>query len=273
MENSISEILLEIPEQDAEESIIRHWCKQLDEYYENNPRHCYAEITDFILSQDGGMEYAYKIKRNLLGFVENGHIESKSQIIKLLDHISLETVRHKYLCDMVNNNARQVFLELNNENRVTLEVQYNSLNDKYDKLYKDMEDTKEDSKGIYSQFVAVLGIFSAIIIVFFGGASVFSEIFKNLKELRWYEIGIGVSFTGIVLFDIIFMFLYILSKLINRSISAMPRDEKGNESKDISNKNIITRVWKRYPYVICGNVLLLCIIIVCVIGSYIFKQM
>lgn len=269
MDNSISKILLEIPEQDADEVIIRRWCVQLHEYYEENQRHCYAEITDFILSQDGGMEYAYKIKKNLLNFVDNGHIEHQSQIVKLLDHISLEIVRHKYLSDMINNNTRQMFLELNNENKVTLETQYDSLNSKYSQLHEDIAEAKEESKGIYSQFVAVLGIFSAIIIVFFGGASVFSQIFNNLKELQWYEIGIGVSFTGLVLFNIIFMFLYILAKLINRNISSLPRDEKGNEKEDISNEKICIRVWRRYPYVICGDVLLMFIIIVCVIGNYV----
>lgn len=62
MGSSISELLddlQKIPEGDQEK--LKAWCDSLCKFYELNVRHSYADITEYIISHDGGVEYTEKI--------------------------------------------------------------------------------------------------------------------------------------------------------------------------------------------------------------------
>ena len=123
-----------------------------------------------------------------------------------------------------------------------------------DKVEKDAKKIKKKVKSAYSQFVSILGIFAAVIIVFFGGASVFSSVLTNIHEAEWYQIGFGVAFVGLAMFDIVFMFLYILSKLLDTPISTKENSEK---------KYYIWRCFDKYPYLFWFNAICLMIMAIC----------
>ncbi len=123
-----------------------------------------------------------------------------------------------------------------------------------DKMQNDIGKTRKKVKGIYSQFVSILGIFTAIVIVFFGGASIFSDVLTNIHEAEWYQIGFSVALVGLVLFDIIFMFLYILSKFLE-----VPIHTKGTAKS----RFFLFRWIEKYPYVFLFHLFCIVVMIVC----------
>ena len=179
---------------------------------------------------------------------------------ELYDHIMLEIVRitdHKKNLDRINEIIDQFKQESTDSFKkqdislIQTVAEFENRFREADKLSKKL---KKKVNNVYSQFVSILGIFTAIVIVFFGGVSVFSDVLTNIHQAEWYQIGFGISFVGIVMFDIIFMFLYILSKLVGMPIS----------TKEESDKKIAVFRWiDKYPYLFWFNFLCFIIMFIC----------
>ena len=127
-------------------------------------------------------------------------------------------------------------------------------NDGIDEISKSAKKLKKKVNNVYSQFVSILGIFTAIVIVFFGGISVFSDVLTNIHLAKWYQIGFGLSFVGIIMFDIIFMFLYILSRIVDTPISTKEESDK---------KFALFRWIDKYPYLFWFNFLCFAVMLIC----------
>ncbi len=248
-----------------------------------------AKYTDMALclveAYESGYEYSYynvsaeiyahwdMNEQQLINLTSN--IESLKQIMhknegmykkaikgvdELYDHIMLEIVRitdHKKNLDRINEIIDQFKQESTDSFKkqdislIQTVAEFENRFREADKLSKKL---KKKVNNVYSQFVSILGIFTAIVIVFFGGVSVFSDVLTNIHQAEWYQIGFGISFVGIVMFDIIFMFLYILSKLVRMPIS----------TKEESDKKIAVFRWiDKYPYLFWFNFLCFIIMFIC----------
>lgn len=112
--------------------------------------------------------------------MERDEDQIKEPIAKLFDHVSLDIARIKYT------NAIDRRLELTGD---TLLTQISDVNKKieeakntYDGIKDDVEDTSKKINNAYSEFVSILGIFSAIVLVFFGGTSIIGNVIGSMKE-------------------------------------------------------------------------------------------
>ncbi len=105
----------------------------------------------------------------------------------------------------------------------------------------------EDS---YSQFVSILGIFSAVVLVFFGGMTAFGELFANMHSIGRFKLIFTAAFVGLIIFNMVFMFLYVLAKLLNREIAASTTAEAAGK---YALTRWIKRIWGRYPYLLLFN--------------------
>ena len=105
----------------------------------------------------------------------------------------------------------------------------------------------EDS---YSQFVSILGIFSAVVLVFFGGMTAFGELFANMHSIGRFKLIFTAAFVGLIIFNMVFMFLYVLAKLLNREIAASTTAEAVGK---YALTRWIKRIWGRYPYLLLFN--------------------
>lgn len=214
------------------------------------------------------------------------HMDQKTRegMNKFYDHIMLEVVRmkeHQKKIDSINElvrkfseasksdyNKQQISLSQTvadfenryietNEGIKSIEKRVESAQRNMNEMQNKVKKTQKKVKSVYSQFVSILGIFSAIVIVFFGGATVFSSVLTNIYRTKWYQVGFGVAFVGLVLFNVIFMFLYILSKMLEIDIGV---------KIELKNEHIITKWFLRYPYVFIFN--LFCILIMFICGRY-----
>lgn len=116
MENSISDLLEQLQQisEDNQEGL-SDWCDELCLFYENHQRHSYSEITKYITSLDGGLEYMEKV----IPILEQAKVSMYLQkpdivrnIEKLIDHIQLEIVRMQYINKFLNEAVLQNYLEL-----------------------------------------------------------------------------------------------------------------------------------------------------------------
>lgn len=193
---------------------------------------------------------------------------------KFFDHVMLEIVRltdHQKNINNINNIIDKFREDSNSSFKkqdlsilqtvANFENKFGEANKIIEEQKTEMEDIaksakklKKKVKTVYSQFVSILGIFSAIVIVFFGGTTVFSSVLTNIHEAKWNQIGFGISFVGLILFNIIFMFLYILSKYLDVTIS----------TKEFSSKKYTIFKWiDKYPYVFWFNFFCLLIMFLC----------
>lgn len=186
---------------------------------------------------------------------------------KFYDHVMLEITRindHKSNMDNLNGLIEEFNCNTKNminDSRKTTRQFISRNTSRLDKIItgktKNLLDEIEKLKdNIFSQLIAILGIFSAIIIVFFGGASIFTKVLEKLGEIEWRDAAPILSVTGFAMFNIIFMFLFIISRMIEKDIGA--RVDKNSKW----NKKSFCRWIRRYPYMFFFNAMMFIIFII-----------
>lgn len=129
-------------------------------------------------------------------------------IEKLYDHIALEEER-------LINNAKVMKI---NKSDIEMEVIR-----RFDSIRQNFQDrVDETSNALNANIMTVVGLFSAIIFVFFGGITALSSfvdgVFKigTNEELRYPLLMLLVI--GFIMFNTIFLLLYTISKIVNKNI-------------------------------------------------------
>lgn len=249
-------------------------CDVVKDYYVNNKRHKYSEVSAYLMETDD-IEYLLENLRkiqNRLG--EHQEDESTSiKVFKLIDHITLELNRTKYnsksFTDMqvasmnvVLGDATKKISKAADELR---QEQAQKINLEIEEFRNETEDLKGKVNDSYSQFVSILGIFSAVVLVFFGGVTAFSSIFSNMQNIGRFKLVFITALVGVIIFNLVFMFLYVLAKLLGREIIA-------STASDVAGKfafvKWIKRIWRRYPYMLMFNLAMFMMMIVSFIAWY-----
>ncbi|WP_028042020.1 hypothetical protein [Candidatus Stoquefichus massiliensis] len=172
---------------------------------------------------------------------------------KLLDHTNLEIARINYITSI---DAR---MDMTGQE---LRQKYDDLNETASNIKPKVEKLVEQTEHSYSEFVSILGIFSAVVLVYFGGTSILGNVLSTIsKTFLLKSIAISIV-VGWIVFNIIFMFLYFLSKLLGRSIATI--------TEDIYCSNVIERLKIKYPIIYYFNICFLILIVVDVISWIVY---
>lgn len=227
-----------------------------------NFRHFYNEIfstiTEIHNQEPAAIDVLGENMRVLYTYcMERDDNQIKEPIAKLFDHVSLDIARIKYT------NAIDRRLKLTGD---TLLTQISDANKKieeakntYEGIKDDVEDTSKKINNAYSEFVSILGIFSAIVLVFFGGTSIMGNVIGSMKETNIFITLIVTCFAGTIIFDILFMFIYFLAKLIDRDIAA--------STGELWWQSIGIRMKSRYPIIFYANIISIIIIYIASIAG------
>lgn len=105
-----------------------------------------------------------------------------------------------------------------------------------EKMHLDLDELKEKMQKIQKEYVAILGIFAAIITAFFSGIGFSSSVLENMHQISIYRLTFTILLLGCVLFNI----LSILMNFIN---------------------NIVELKYHKSKNTICGNITF-CILLV-----------
>lgn len=186
----------------------------LREYFKNdtNRRIRYSTVSDFIFkcNQDEKVYMLNNIE-TLYKFISEMHQKKsddetrriKKIVFKLWDHISLATSQFSALKD------KKADLDANfNENFNKERVE---LINKID----------ESSKLVTSQLISMVAIFTAMAFLVFGGLNSLSDILSaSIQGVPVLNISIVCLLWGLCVYNMIYLFMYLVSKIINKNIAS-----------------------------------------------------
>lgn len=233
---------------------IRKVAITLQELYSNNFRHYYSGFFTVILDiskEDNkySLDYLSENIEALRCYIEDDYIQGINEfqelngcIDKLCDHINLEIGRLNYYS--INDN------KIKDMEKKTSEVTA-ALSSASDKL----ERASQKASTIQTELIAVLSIFAAIVITFSGGLSFLGSAMTSVNDAKHYEATIMVALIcGIVIFNTIFLMMYLVAKITERNIYARCLT---SDCTDCSREKCssISRIRKRLPYVFYFNIL------------------
>lgn len=290
---------------------------QFKAIYSKNFRHQYSSIFPVIKTISEGNEYdAETLLENLRLIRECVEAEHEKTgkfnsiygpLLKLMDHINLELAR-KVASD-AEGRKRDILEKAFDESREELAKAKKALEDTRELLTRteqQLVETQKNESAIVSQIeeaqkqlsdaqlklkevndkaennmtqvVSVLSIFSAIVIAFQGGTSLLGNAITSLQNVWVYKSVLVSTLCGLILFNLVFLMMYIVGKLINRSVLAhcdggctdqgegqMHADCKGRCTQKCSS---FRRLRKRLPYVYWVNLVGLIICVLDVIAWY-----
>lgn len=239
----------------------------------------YSDIAKFVFDVNmEDKEYAYRNINKLRSKAkENDNKKMISVMSKIKNHIDLEICRLEYL----EKNQRE---ELNNilttlignttQNVSSMKDELKIYSDKIDKHNKEIENW-------YTNIITILGLFAAIVLTFFGGLGAISSIFGNIEDISKYRLLFIVLLVVFAMFNIVFMALYYIAKISDKSIYkeclSSCRKKSIKEEESMIKKTIKCNFEKnifcskiRYPIIYYFNVVILTMISGCLV-MYFFK--
>jgi hypothetical protein len=248
--------------------------KVFDAVYSENYRHEYSKITRVLFSITNPEERDYLLEK--LSIIESvlQNYDTKKRLHKLSDHIELENIRMSELEKISNKaigasqNINDIKEELENEVN-TIEIKTNAIEFKTNNAQNKLDDIHKDMKNNTTQSITILSIFAGVVMAFTGGMSYISQALVALNSIGPYRAGIFITLIGTVMFDLIFLLLYMIGKLTDRYIGSATckcQDPK----KGCRNRKINCCI-KRYPYIIWFNLISLIIITSILIVTFLDK--
>ncbi|AXJ14077.1 hypothetical protein [Streptococcus pluranimalium] len=159
------------------------------------------------------------ISENLNLFHEYFHADSgfsekaaqvKLNFDKLLDSIRLCIVQKKYIEEQANSLIAEA-KKLQKEN--------NKISKSLKRASKEIKEIKNIRGSVYTDFIAILGVFSAFVFLGFGGISMAQAIYdsgSDMKDIPLSNMVMVSSFMLIVVLTMIYSILYWLSRIIDR---------------------------------------------------------
>ena len=145
---------------------------------------------------------------------------------KLYDHVNLDIARLNY--------SKEIFWKASGgEEYITLHEQMQCTEKNFsEQLNAISTETREKAKkleirlrGLQKEYIAILGIFAAIMLSFTAGITFSNSVFQNIDKASIYRLAFVVSLIGVVLINILFGLFYYINHLVrdeNKRASAIP---------------------------------------------------
>lgn len=219
-------------------------------------RHSYSEISKYL--SDLIPDERDIIELNLLEVLfyaagVNENSDTTVRLGKLSDHVSLEHMRLgrmdaiKFIGTKVHEESQEMkrLSESNNKNMGKLHRRIN---------------------GFQSQSITILGIFSGLVIGFSSGIDLLDSTFSNINSMNFYKMLVYICVIGLILFDVIFMLMYSVSKISNGSLAVACKNESCDSCGNCKLK--LSRLRHKYPYVYWFNALFILLTIALIIYMF-----
>ena len=194
----------------------------------------YSEITRIIygLQDESGMDFFMEaFKKQIRKRIQNNSSELSNEyviLIKVSEHVNLARKQKDSL-------YRKQAEEIGNQENSLKQLRENTEKEtkRLRKLKQEMKTIKDMKSSIYGDFIAILGIFSALIFSLFGGFDTLSKVVSQVSmNVRLYRIMISVALLGMILVNLLFFLLKAVATMSGKSIAT---NLKGN-------------VFRKYPF-------------------------
>lgn len=214
------------------------------------------EVSEFLTANLNVIsKYIADMEHTDMSLESTNHQSVNSAIYKLCDHINLELTR-------INEQRNQAS---------RLQELYARIGDAQTELVRAKTDAEKARKKVnkaQTDMLAILSVFSAVILAFMGGMTFLGGAMSSISETRVYKFVIACCICGFIIFNTIFLLLYVVSKIIEKPIYA--RCESPDCTCDHGKPKCcaLSRVRKRLPYVFYFNVCTLALLLSVVIIHY-----
>ena len=153
-------------------------------------RPLYSQISNYVYSFDDaqrGIFFTNVDKLVNYAMDDNNNVEKncREMIIKIYDHFQL------------------VLSQIENINKIFV----NGIEETKDNLSK-------ETKRMEKEYVAILGIFAAIVLAFVGGLTFSSSVLQNINNVSIYRIILVAAVIGLVLINILYGLFYYIDRLV-----------------------------------------------------------
>ncbi len=266
-QSELEEYIRELSKKLSDEKEIRAMLLKLLETYKGDFRHSYSSFFPLILDiskndNECNLDYLSNNLDSICSYVEEDFVSGKKefeplreQLNKLCDHLNLEIGRWNYYSQ--------------NEQKIEdIALKSVSLNDEMKNTQKELREAQEELKkaskqaaSIQTELIAVLSIFAAIVVTFSGGFTFLGSVMSSINEAEYYEAVILTAIVcGMVMFNTIFILMYLVGKITDRNIYARCIEENCScDGQSLKKCGGIRRIRKRLPYVFYFN-------LTCVVG-------
>lgn len=145
-------------------------------------------------------------------------INISDAINKLYDHVSLEIARITYS----DAGDRRISGEAAIRD---LQSQINAVRGELSKaqnIKQDINKTEKKLNNLQKEYVAILGIFAAVVLAFTGGIAFSTSVLNNIAQASIYRTVCISLIIGLVILNILFGLFYYINSLINRDRKILP---------------------------------------------------
>lgn len=211
---------------------------RLKSYYEKNERHRYSEVSRFIFNLGDSEIDVLAVNLNLIAkFAEKQNEDALIlNINKLIDHADLAHLQRKYIEDKIKKQEsllrglHRSILKVRTESKKSTEELLETkkeLDENFNKITTDIDNHKSST---YTQFVTILGIFTAITFGVFGGMEILGNVMSNIVEVRIAKL---LIFSSLIIGSILTILYILLTGISN--IIGLPNRSCGCEANSKCN--------------------------------------
>lgn len=258
-QDALEKRIYELSEKSLDEAGIRTVSLKLLEIYRGGFRHSYSSFFPIIIEinkEDNQYNKDY-LADNLVRiseFVEDDFVSGRKEFEHIYDPL------HK-LCDNLNTEIARWSHYSKYEQKVEdIKSEIASLNISMSGATEELKRASKQAASIQTELIAVLSIFSAIVVTFSGGFSFLGSVMTSINGAIYYEaVVLEAIICGMVIFNTIFLLMYMVGKITERNIYASCNSKDCSCTKRCGG---LTRIRKRLPYVFWFNV-------ICIVGIFI----
>ena len=140
---------------------------------------------------------------------EQGNIiDISDSIRKLYDHVSLDIARISYSDAGDRKTAGETAI-------VDMQSQLNQIKTEIDKAKIAQNKVEAELGKQQREYIAILGIFAAIVLAFTGGIAFSTSVLKSINTVSVYRITMVSLMIGLVLINVLFGLFYYVDRLVN----------------------------------------------------------
>lgn len=142
-------------------------------------------------------------------------IDIRDNIRKLYDHVSLDMARITY--------SDAADRKISGEESISeLQSQVKQAKVEIENIRTEQKNVEEKINAQQKEYIAILGIFSAVVLTFVGGIAFSTSVLENMAQASIYRILIVTLMIGVVLVNSFFGMFYYVNALISREKKIKP---------------------------------------------------
>lgn len=241
------------------ESSIRDLCIQLSSYtFDLSDVEKYEKIIEIIVRYVRNHErLMYSVISNYV-FVANDNDNMVNNIDIILDYsystrFSSDMIEKFKLEEAEIEKSRRIILKINDHIHLAVQQLHNLRisDEEYAKRFEEQMQpvTNKLVQDMNAQLISLVGIFTAIAFIIFGGISEFNNIFSSLNDTSLLKLLMVGSVWGICLINLVYVFLFCIGKMTGLNFRSV---QKSSEAT----------IFQKYPIVWWSNFIVISILIV-----------